>query len=237
MNTLRAIAFAGATALGAAVGVPAQAQDIVAEWEAHLRDGARAYGLALVDIAEREMNAALAIAEKNFPPDDPRLAATLINVMPVRMATGNLQDLVDLGVRAVPLLEKQGGATNPELMPPLNMMAAAYRDLGRFVEADKAYLRSIALHDEYFGDIHPRTVTMLEARASMLHRAGRDDEAVRLFTEVVEMWAEALGHNHIRQSVSLRGYAQMMRDLGRTADAATAEKRANDIVAVIERGR
>jgi len=221
----------------ALLATPASAQDVQAQWEAHMREGGRAYGLAQMEIAARELDAALVLAEKNFSADDVKMISTWLNIVPLRRAQSRLDEAVVYGEKLLAAVTKVNGADSPELMAPLTMMATTYRDLGDFAASDKAYLRTIALHEKFFGDSHPRTVTMLEDRAVMLGRAGRLEEGVKLFEEVVELWKYGLGMGHLREAISRRGYAEALRKMGREADATAQETLANQIAAFWEAGR
>jgi tetratricopeptide (TPR) repeat protein len=228
-----------ALALALALGLSsaASAQDAAAQWEQHMREGVRAYGLAQMELAERELNAALAIAEREFANDDLKMINTWLNLVPLRRAQGKLAEAAAMGEKLIARLGKHAGEDSPEMMAPLVMMAATYRDLKDWANSDKAYLRTIALHDEYYGDAHPRTITMLEDRAVMLGLAGRAAESVELFADLVERWTFGLGPGHLREAISRRGYAEALRRVGREADALAQERLANEITLRWEAGR
>jgi tetratricopeptide (TPR) repeat protein len=230
-----ALGFVVLLSLGLAA--PAFAQDPVTEWQDHLGKGAQAYGVAELEVAGREMDLALAIAEKNFAPDDPKMITTWLNLMPMRRAQNRFDEAVAFGQKVLPALAAAGGPDNPDLMPPLIMMAATLRDLKRYDEADKMYVRTIELHTQYFGDAHPRTVTLYEDRAVLLGLAGRQDESLALWAELVDLWEYGLGPNHLREAISRRGYADALRKAGKVEEAAAAEKRAAEVQAVWDRGR
>ncbi len=232
-----------ARALGLAVGLalastaPAWSQDVAAEWEQHMRAGAQAYGLAQMDVATRELEAALAIAEKNFANDDTKMINTWLNVVPLRRSQNKLAEAAATGELMLARLGKVAGENSPDLMAPLVMVAATYRDLKDWANSDKLYQRTIALHDEYYGDAHPRTITMLEDRAVMLGLAGRGAESLELFADLVDRWRYGLGDNHIREAISRRGYADALRKAGRDAEAVAQEKIADQISFIWEAGR
>jgi tetratricopeptide (TPR) repeat protein len=231
------VAVALVSGLTVALAAPAWSQDLAAEWEAHMRAGAQAYGLAQMDIAGRELDAALALAEKNFANDDVKMINTWLNLVPLRRAQGKLAEAAAMGEQLLARLAKAEGDNSPELMAPLVMVAATYRDLKDWANSDKHYQRTIALHDEYYGDAHPRTITMLEDRAVMLGLAGRTAESVELFTDVVDRWQYGLGPSHIREAISRRGFAEALRKVGREADAVAQEKLADEITIRWEAGR
>ena len=232
------IGFGLLLSLGLATAAPAAfAQDPVAEWQEHLGKGARAYGIAELDIAGTEMDLALAIAEKNFAADDPKMITMWLNLIPMRRAQNRFEEAVVFGDKVIPALAAAGGEDNPDLMPPLVMMAATLRDLKRYDLSDAMYQRAIALHTQYFGDAHPRTTTLLEDRAVMLQRAGRQEESLKLWAEVVDLWQYGLGPNHLREAISRRGHADALRQAGRLDEAAAAEKRAAEVQAIWDRGR
>ncbi len=226
-----------AVVLAFASHAPARAQDIQTQWEQHMRAGAQAYGLAQMDIATRELEAALAIAEKNFANDDTKMINTWLNVVPLRRSQNKLAEAAAMGELMLARLGKVAGENAPDLMAPLVMVAATYRDMKDWANSDKHYQRTIALHDEYYGDAHPRTITMLEDRAAMLGLAGRGPESLELFADLVDRWQYGLGPNHIREAISRRGYADALRKAGREADAAAQEKLADQIAIAWEGGR
>lgn len=213
----------------------ALAQDAVAEWQAHLAKGAQLYGINEVPEAAIEMEMALGLAEKNFAPGDPKLVTTWLNMMPLRRAQNRLEEVSAFGDKVIPALAEQGGEDNPDLMPPLVMMAANYRDLQKYAEADKMYARALALYDKYYGDAHPRTVTVMEERAMMLARAGRTEESFKLWSEVVDLWQYGLGTGHLREALSRRGYAEALRQAGKAAEADEMDTRAAEVQAAWER--
>lgn len=229
--------FSLAVVLASASHAPAGAQDIQTQWEQHMRAGAQAYGLAQMEVATRELDAALAIAEKNFADDDIKMINTWLNVVPLRRSQNKLTEAAAMGELMLARLGKVAGEDSPDLMAPLVMVAATYRDLKDWANSDKHYLRTIALHDEYYGDAHPRTITMMEDRAVMLGLAGRGAESLELFADVVDRWQYGLGPNHIREAISRRGYGDALRKAGREADAVAQERMADQIGIIWEGGR
>jgi tetratricopeptide (TPR) repeat protein len=103
------------------------------------------------------------------------------------------------------------------------MLAAIYRDLGRFDEAAATLSQASDLMDLVMGEFHPRALTVREEYAIALFRAGRLDDAVAMFEVILPMWEESLGPNHIRSAMSFSAYAGLLRDMGREDDAAAAE--------------
>ncbi|MSP20579.1 MAG: tetratricopeptide repeat protein [Alphaproteobacteria bacterium] len=227
-----------AAVLVAGLAAPASAQDIADEWQKHLLDGATAYGLAQMDVATKEIDAAMAIAEKNFVTDDDKMIATLLNVVPLRRVQGKLPEAAALGEQMIARIARRDGSDDsPELMAPLILQAAIYRGMMNWDASDKAYLRTIDLHVKYYGDAHPRTATAMEDRAVMLGKAGRTADGLAVYAEVVDLWVYGFGLNHLREAISRRGYAEALRNAGQPEAATEQERRAAEINAIWNAGR
>lgn len=234
-RSLRTLALA--LAFGGGLAGVAAAQDLTEIWQDHLKKGATAYGLAQMDVAAREIEAALALAEQNFPADDPKMITMWLNMLPLRRAQGRHDEAAAYGEKAVAAITKLDGAESSQLLSPLVVLGNNYRDGKRYDLADATYQRAIALHDKYFGDAHPRTVTLLEDRASTLLLAGKTDQALELWSELVDLWEYSLGPNNVREAMSRHAYAEALRAAGRDREAVTQDDFAAQIQRAWDLGR
>ena len=120
-RSLRTLALALAFVSGTA-GVAA-AQDVTELWQDHLKKGATAYGLAQMEDAAREIEAALVLAERNFAASDPKMITMWLNMLPLRRAQGRYDEAATYGEQAVAAIVKLDGAESSQLLSPLVVLA------------------------------------------------------------------------------------------------------------------
>lgn len=227
--------LAAVVVLFAAVPV-ASAQDIGEQWDTHTRAAVKAYGLAQMDIAAAEANAALAIAEKNFKPGDDRLQTSVLNSFSIERGMGHYDAALTFGMR-LEAMQRKADPKDPNLAITVNLIAGVYRDMKSADPMVATYNRAIDLAKTNIGEFDPYTVAVREDYAAALGEAGRGEEGAKLWPQIAKDWAVALGPDHLRISISYAGYAQLLRSLGRTAEADAAAAESARIADVYARQR
>jgi len=152
--------------------------------------------LGRTDEHRRMMDSVLAMQEREYGPDDPRLGATLTAVAEAMRGQGQLARSEPLLRRALSLQRADAGGKAWEIDHTLNMLALSLRDQGRLAEAESVLGQALAISRREAA-AHPaglqRTLTNL---AHVLLAQGRFAEAERWYREVLVARRDHWGQEH-----------------------------------------
>ena len=70
---------------------------------------------------------------------------------------------------------------NPETQAAANALAAMYKGMGRYKDAEFLYIRSLEACERTLGSTHSLTVGTVKGLASLYESQGRHNEAVLLY--------------------------------------------------------
>ncbi|MGA2078679.1 MAG: tetratricopeptide repeat protein, partial [Terriglobia bacterium] len=108
--------------------------------------GAGKYGRALA-VAKK----AVEVAEKEFGPEHPNLAASLNNLAALYRLEGQYAQAEPLDKRALAITEKALGPDHPAVATRLNDLALLYRAQGRYAQAEPLDKRALAIREKALG--------------------------------------------------------------------------------------
>ena len=133
------------------------------------------------ETAEAEQLRAVGEAER-LGPTDSRLASSLQDLLGIYFRTRKPAELVDpVARRLLTLQESIAGPESTELIPALNALARASRELGHYEEAEDHLRRALRIREQAMDDDTPAVVGELHALGVHLWGRKRYSEAEVLF--------------------------------------------------------
>lgn len=98
--------------------------------------------------------------------------------------------------RSLQIKETQLGADHPDTALGLNNLAALYKSMGRYSEAEPLYGQSLQIRSTQLGADHPDTATSLNNLARLYYAMGRYSDAELLYLRTLEIFLNYLGEDH-----------------------------------------
>jgi tetratricopeptide (TPR) repeat protein len=189
-------------------------------WESHTRTGEYAFAVGEIERAEREFQAALAIAQR-LPPPDRRLEASLGNL-------GRLYEHGDRFEQALPMYqlwaaaaEERLGTDSPQLLVPLLAVGRVALRLGDIPTAEDGLQRYRAIADATGAADPEEHWLALAMLARMCTLQERHDEALTYQRQAIAVLANAHGPSDLERATAIESLAQMELRYG---DAEAAEE-------------
>jgi tetratricopeptide (TPR) repeat protein len=210
-----------------AVGRHADAAEI-AEPTARLFNQLGVLFEAKADYAEAEplMRRALAIDEKSFGRNHPRVAIRLNNLAHLLKTRDRPVDAEPLYRRALAIDEKSSGPNHPDLAIRLNNLATLLQATNRLAEAEPLMRRALTIDEKSFGRNHPRVAIRLNNLAILLQETNRLAEAEPLMRRALAIDETSYGPNHPYLARHLNNLAQLLQGTNRLAEAEPLMRRA-----------
>jgi tetratricopeptide (TPR) repeat protein len=171
---------------------------------------------------------ALAIDEKSFGPEHPKLARDLNNLALLLSDTNRPAEAEPLYRRALAIYEKSFGPEHPNVAKGLNNLALLLSDTNRPAEAEPLYRRALAIYEKSFGPEHPEVATGLNNLAVLLGDTERLVEAEPLFRHTLRILAEfghRTGHEHPHFNTTINNYTGLISAMGLSQDEIAARVR------------
>ena len=174
---------------------------------------------ALYTEAEPLLRRALAIGEKSFGPDDPKVVPCLTNLAQLLQATNRLVEAESLMRHAHAIDEQNFGPNHPNVARDLNNLAQLLQDGNQVVEAEPLMRRSLAVSEETFGPDHPNVAACLNNLGRLLQYTERFSEAEPLMRRALVIDERSFGSDHPNVARDLNNIAQLLKDTERLVDA------------------
>lgn len=184
----------------------------------------RAYETGNPDEGERMARRAEQQSDEE-PAEKPRLASTLTDIALQQSRQGNHQEAVELHERALRLREEAYGESHIEVAESLNFLGAAYYQVQRYDDAEKAFTRAVAVRKLILGPDDRLTGLSMNNLAFFYAGVGKYDQADPLFVESIRIIEKAPDASWAEKARAMDNYAAMLLDAGRTEEAAAVEKR------------
>jgi tetratricopeptide (TPR) repeat protein len=143
---------------------------------------------ARYDGAERLLRRALAVAEKAFGRESPKMADLLNDLGMVHKRQGRFGDAEAAYRRALDIAEKALGPDHPSVATLYHNLGKLEHARGRYALGESMARRSLAIHRKALGPDHPRVADDAAALASILDRLGRHDEAATVYRWAVPIF-------------------------------------------------
>ena len=169
---------------------------------------------------------ALAIDEKSYGPEHPRVATELNNLAQLLQATNRLGEAEPLMKRALAIDEKSYGPEHPNVAIDLNNLAQLLQDTNRLGEAEPLMKRALAIDEKSYGPEHPTVAIDLNNLALLLQATNRLGEAEPLMKRALAIDEKSYGPEHPNVARDLNNLAQLLQDTNRLGEAEPLMKRA-----------
>ncbi len=179
--------------------------------------------------AEPLMRRALAIYERCFEPDHPKVALGLSNLGQLLAAGEKHEDAEPLLRRALAIDEVYFGAEHANVARDLNNLAQLLAGKGRPSDAEPLFRRALAIALQTSGEDHPNVALYLNNLGQVLATSGRAKEAEAMMRQALAVDERRLGPDHPSVARDSSNLAQLFFGFGRFADAERSMRRALEI--------
>jgi tetratricopeptide (TPR) repeat protein len=134
------------------------------------------------------MRQALAIDEKSFGTEHPKVASRLNNLAQVLLATNRLAEAELLMLRALAIDEKSFGPKHPNIANDLNNLAQLLQVTSRLAEAESLMRRALEIvldFERRTGHEHPHQRAAFDNYAALLQKMGKTDAEIVMAIEAL----------------------------------------------------
>jgi tetratricopeptide (TPR) repeat protein len=176
--------------------------------------------------AEPMMRRALAIDEKSYGPEHPKVARDLNNLAQLLQDTNRLAEAEPMMRRALAINEKTFGSEHPEVAIDLSNLAQLLKATNRLAEAEPLMQRALATAQKSFGSEHPEVAIDLNNLALLLQATNRLAEAEPLMRRALAIDEKSFGSEHPNVAMDLNNLAQLLQDTNRLPEAEPLMRRA-----------
>jgi len=176
--------------------------------------------------AEPLIQRALAIDEKSFGKDHPKVARDLNNLAQLYQATNRLKEAEPLMERALKIVEKSFGKDHPNVAICLNNLALLYQATNRLKEAEPLMERALKIDEKSFGKDHPNIAIELNNLAQLYQDTNRFKEAEPVMERALKIDEASLGPEHPKVAIRLNNLAVLYQDTNRLEEAEPLMERA-----------
>jgi tetratricopeptide (TPR) repeat protein len=125
------------------------------------------YGQGKYDEAIPLAERALAIREKAFGPEHPKVAEALNNFGLLYRTKGDYARAEPLHQRALAISEKAQGPEHPDVAEALTKLAILYQTKGDYARVEPLYQRALAIREKILGPEHPDVALDLNNLAAL----------------------------------------------------------------------
>jgi CHAT domain-containing protein/tetratricopeptide (TPR) repeat protein len=168
----------------------------------------------------------LDLTERQFGPDDPKVATALNNLARVYRAQGRYAEAEPLYRRALAKYEKALGPDHPYIAAALNNLAVLYYTQGHYAEAEPLLQRALAIAEKALGPENPTVGAALDSLAQVYRAEDRYTEAEPLYKRALAIAEKSLGPDHADVGTRLNNLAGLYYVQGRYAEAEPLLQRA-----------
>ena len=128
------------------------------------------------------------------------------------------------------LVEEVGGAKSAQLASALNLLAGAYRDLGRLDLALAPLERALTIREQVMGPEHPETAVLINNLAMVSEHLGRYEQAQSLLLRALAIREKTLGTDSLEYAGTLNNLAVLHLKSERWGEALSLAERAQSLV-------
>lgn len=168
---------------------------------------------SLMQEAEPLMRHSLALNERAFGPDHPKIATDLYNLARLLQATNRLDEAESLMRRVLAIDEATFGPEHPQVATRLKNLAQLLQVMKRPDEAKSLMDRALAIDEASFGPEHPDVARDLINLAMFFQDTNRLAEAEPLMRRAVGILEKSLGPDYPRSRVARRNLANLLQSL------------------------
>lgn len=193
------------TALGERVGIPGDR--LVALMS---RCGAFHHAWSWLGRAEVIFRHALALGERLFPAQDPRLSPLLTQLGGVYQELGEPGLARPLFERALAIDVAAHGEAHPSVAMDANNLGMALQELGELEGARSCYQHALRIDEESQGKKHPHVAVDANNLAMVLQAVGKVKKARKLLERALAIDEKAYGDHHPNVAVRLNNLAWVL---------------------------
>ena len=219
------LAFLFALALGNVLAVGVVIAQSQGETETLNRQAAELFQARKFSEALPLAEKALALGEKEFGPDDERVAELLNNVSLIHRAQSRFAEAEPFHKRALALQERLLGPENAAVGKTLRLLGELHVLQKRYPEAEAVYKRAVAVMEKVRGPDHLDVVEVLNGLAIAYRMQRRFAEVDPLYQRAVAITEKTKGPDHADVAAALDRLATLHEVRGRYADADTLYQR------------
>jgi len=169
---------------------------------------------------------ALAIAERAFGPDHPKVATDVNNLGSVLQALGDLAGARAACERALAIDERAFGPDHPEVAIRVNNLGRVLQDLGDLAGARAAFERALAIDERAFGPDHPKVAIRVNNLGLVLKDLGDLAGARAACERALAIDERVYGPDHPKVATGVNNLGSVLQALGELAGARAAFERA-----------
>ena len=162
---------------------------------------------------------ALALAETQLGPDNPRTAVTVNYLALLLKDTNRLAAAEPLMRRTLETLERTCGLDHPTVSVSLNNLVQLLIDMDKLSEAEPLIRRALDINQKCFGNNHPNVASTLNTLAALLYRTNRLVEAESLIRQAVLIYENHHGANIPKMISSLNTLASILQHMYKYIEA------------------
>ena len=182
-------------------------------------DGAQEPGLAgdlllsiHLDLRTKNFDRALATAQRLQAmhvaangADSLPVADDLLRIGQIYLVEGRAKDAAHSLAAASALRTKLAGSLDPGLLPILDGLAEAFRQIagGRPAGNETLYLRALAIREMLYGEDSSELISTLEGLADAYAAAGEYPAAEPVYERLLSLWEKLVGKDHPMVAVTL----------------------------------
>lgn len=176
----------------------AEELDVAPEATAHLLNRAGLYLKGRADLLEAKVicERALAIGEKVYGPDHPKVAICVNNLGAVLEDMGDLQGAKKHYERALSIDEKVYSQDHTGVAIDVNNLGGVLRSLGDLQGAKKHYERALSIDEKVYGPDHPTVAIRVNNLGGVLQDLGDLQGAKSCFERALKIFQKSLGEDH-----------------------------------------
>ncbi|MBF0213394.1 MAG: toll/interleukin-1 receptor domain-containing protein [Magnetococcales bacterium] len=169
---------------------------------------------------------ALAIEEKNFGFEHPKVATRLNNLGGVLQAQGDLSGARRHFARALAIGEKTLGPEHSAVATRLNNLGLVLQAQGDLSGARRSYERALAISEKILGPEHPEVAVIFNNLGGVLCVQGDLSGARRYYERALAIWEKALGPEHPEVATSINNLGVVVQAQGDFSGARRLYERA-----------
>jgi tetratricopeptide (TPR) repeat protein len=191
--------------------------------------GAALRVLARYEEAERDLTAAVAVAEEVFGAEDDQVAAALNELGILYKYSGNFGEAHAAYARAI-AIQRRNGTDESMLCATLwHNLGGVFHAEGRYEEAEAPARRAWTMRMRTLGADHPDTVADYAALAGILDGLERWSETEPIHRATLAFWERLVGPEHYEVAVTLNNLGAVCDATGRFGEAEAHYRRAIEI--------
>lgn len=164
--------------------------------------------------AEQFCKRALEVDEKDFGPNDPKVARDLNSFAELLKEKAAYAEAKQMFQRALEIDENASGPESSDVARDMNNLAQLLRITGDYTRAEPLFRRALAIHMKVLGPAHSTVGLDINDLAELLGAMGNFTEAESLFKEAMEIHENILGLEHPVYAIDIGNFAILLLNAG-----------------------